>query len=158
MTASVRSDFEPRDRRFFQVLPSSDLDDRRIIHGCATVLFDLFRCGRNDGGWDKEGRGNAVLAKYRQRIRNDILEPIVEREMKEVVFDRPFAFKDFDNLANSDEFANALQVSDNGFELSTLVIKDVVAIKNAEAWRVRGSRNKAAHRQRAVPCNASYPL
>jgi hypothetical protein len=66
--------------------------------------------------------------------------------MKEVVFHRPSTLEDVENLIDSDERADALYVANDGFEISTLIIEDVMTIKNTEAWRVRGTRDEAARR------------
>jgi hypothetical protein len=51
--------------------------------------------------------------------------------MKEVVLNGLSAFKDFENIVGSNEFSDALQVADNSFELTPLVIKNVMTVKNA---------------------------
>ena len=84
-----------------------------------------------------------MFAQYRQRVRDYILESVVEREMKEVMFHRSSTLEDVESRIDSDKLTYALYIANDGFEILPLIIEDVMTIKNAEAWRVRGTSDEA---------------
>ena len=72
-----------------------------------------------------------MVAEHRQCVQDNVLEAVVKREMKEIVLNRHPALKDFENIVGSNEFSHTLQVADNSFELTPLVVKNVMTVKNA---------------------------